>query len=160
MNSPKRRWSPGRAALTKRLVRLPTDGPRFFEVVSYGRAGPQMPARFSPAQIDQISRTVRHTPEVMVKVTGGGTRRGAVAAHFAYLSRHGTLEIETDEGERIGRREEHKRLLDDWHLELTAGQYRTQTEDGPARRPAKLVHNIVLSMPRSTPPGQGSHRRA
>ena len=64
---------------------------RFFEVVSYGRAGPQMPARFSLAQIDQISRTVRHTPEVMVKVTGGGTRRGAVAAHFAYLSRQGTL---------------------------------------------------------------------
>jgi hypothetical protein len=91
-----------------------------------------MPARFSPAQIDQISRTVRHTPEVMVKVTGGGTRRGAVAAHFAYLSRHGTLEIETDEGERIGRREEHKRLLDDWHLELTAGQYRRQ-KDGAAR---------------------------
>ena len=110
-----------------------------------------MPARFSPAQIDQISRTVRHTPEVMVKVTGGGTRRGAVAAHFAYLSRQGTLEIETDEGERIGRREEHKRLLDDWHLELTAGQYRRQ-KDGAARRPTKLVHNIVLSMPRPTPP--------
>ena len=132
MSSPERRSYPGRAALTKRLVRLPTDGPRFFEVVSYGRAGPQMPARFSPAQIEQISRTVRHTPEVMVKVTGGGTRRGAVAAHFAYLSRQGTLEIETDEGERIGRREEHKRLLDDWHLELTAGQYRQQM-DGARR---------------------------
>jgi hypothetical protein len=138
--------------LTRRLVvRLPTDGPRFFEVVSYGRAGPQMSGRFSRAQIDQISRTVRCTPEVMVKVTGGGTRRGAVAAHFAYLSRQGTLEIETDEGERIGRREEHKRLLDDWHLELTAGQYRRQ-KDGAARRPTKLVHHIVLSMPRPTPP--------
>ena len=110
-----------------------------------------MPARFSPAQIDQISRTVRHAPEVMVKVTGGGTRRGAVAAHFAYLSRQGTLEIETDEGERIGRREEQKRLLDDWHLDLTAGQYRRQ-KHGAVRRPTKLVHNIVLSMPRPTPP--------
>jgi hypothetical protein len=67
-------------------------------------------------------------------VTGGGTRRGAVAAHFAYISRRGTLEIETDEGERIGRREEQKRLLDDWHLELTAGQYRWQMDGGPARR--------------------------
>jgi hypothetical protein len=111
-----------------------------------------MPPRFSPAQIDQISRTVRHTPEVMVKVTGGGTRRGAVAAHFAYLSRQGTLEIETDEGERIGRREEQKRLLDDWHLELTVGQYRRQMGGGPARRATKLVHNIVLSMPAPTPP--------
>jgi hypothetical protein len=60
------------------------------------------------------------------------------------------LEIETDEGERIGHREEHKRLLDDWHLELTAGQYRCQ-RDGAARRPTKLVHNIVLSMPAPTP---------
>ena len=137
--------------MTRRVVRLPSDCPRSFEIVSYGRAGPKMPDRFSRAQIDQISRTVRHTPEVMVKVTGGGTRRGAVAAHFAYLGRQETLEIETDEGERIGRREEHKRLLEDWHLELTAGQYRRE-KDGAARRPTKLVHNIVLSMPAPTPP--------
>jgi hypothetical protein len=39
----------------------------------------------------------------MVKVTGGGTKRGAVAAHFAYISRGGVEEIETHEGERIGR---------------------------------------------------------
>src|SRR5450631_1805967 len=92
MNSPKRRWSAGRAALTKRVVRLTSDKPPFFAVVSYGRAGPQMPSQFSPAQIDQISRTVRRTPEVMVKVTGGGTRRGAVAAHFAYISRPQTAQ--------------------------------------------------------------------
>ena len=42
--------------------------------------------------------------------------------------------------------------IDDWHLELTAGQYRRQTDGGPARRPTKLVHNIVLSMPSPTPP--------
>jgi Relaxase/Mobilisation nuclease domain len=111
-----------------------------------------MPARFSGAQIEQISRTVRRIPEVMVKVTGGGTRKGAVAAHFAYISRQGSLEIETEDGERIGRREEQKRLLDDWHLELTAGQYRRQLDGGPARRTTKLVHNLVLSMPSPTPP--------
>ena len=87
-----------------------------------------------------------------MKVTDGETRRGAVAAHFAYISRRGALEIETDDGERIGRPEQHKQLLDDWHLELTAGQYRRQTEDGLARRPTKLVYNIVLSMPAPTPP--------
>jgi hypothetical protein len=111
-----------------------------------------MPSRFSRTQIDQISRTVRHTPEVMVKVTGGGTRRGAVAAHFAYISRGGAEEIETDEGERIGRLEDQKRLLDDWHLELTAGQYRQPMDGGAARRATKPVHNIVLSMPAPTPP--------
>ncbi len=109
------------------------------------------PARFSLAQIAHITRTVSRTPEVMVKVTGGGKRRGAVAAHFGYIGRRGDLEIETDQGERIRRPDEHKQLLDSWHLELIAGQYRRQGEDGPARRPTKLVHNIVLSMLAPTP---------
>jgi hypothetical protein len=34
----------------------------------------------------------------MLKVTGGGTKVGAGAAHFDYISRHGELEIETDDG--------------------------------------------------------------
>jgi Relaxase/Mobilisation nuclease domain len=138
--------------LTKRVVRLPSDGSGLFEIVSYGHSGPKPPGRFSRAEIDQIARTVRHIPEVMVKVTGGGTKGGTVAAHFHYISRRGELEIETDEGERIGRRDEQKRLLDDWHLELTASQYRRQIAGVPPPRPAKLVHNIVLSMPAPTPP--------
>jgi hypothetical protein len=137
--------------LTRRIVRLPSDGPGLFDVASYGRAGPQMPGRFSRAQIEQISRTVRRIPEVMVKVTGGGASTGGVAAHLAYISRRGSLEIETEDGERIGRPEDQRRLLDDWHLELTAGQYRPRMEGTPARRPTKLVHNIVLSMPSPTP---------
>jgi hypothetical protein len=61
------------------------------------------------------------------------------------------LEIETDEGEFIAYPEQQKQLLDKWHLELTAGQYRRQKEGGLARRPTKLVHNIVLAMPAPTP---------
>jgi hypothetical protein len=152
MNSRKRRSSRGRAAVTRRVFRVPRDGPALFDIVSYGRGGSEMPGRFSLAQIADISRTVSRTPEVMVKVTGGGAGRGAVAAHFGYISRRGALEIETDEGEFIGYPEQQKHLLDDWHLELTAGQYRRQKEGGPARRPTKLVHNIVLSMPAPTPP--------
>jgi hypothetical protein len=137
--------------LTRRVFRVPRDGPGLFEVVSYGRGSPEMPGRFSLAQIAHITRTVSRTPEVMVKVTGGGTRRGAVAAHFGYISRGGALEIETDEGEFIGYPEQQKQLLDEWHLELTSGQYRREKEGGRARRPTKLVHNIVLSMPAPTP---------
>ena len=136
--------------MTRRVFRVPRDGPGLFEVASHGRGSPEMPGRFSLAQIAHITRTVGRTPEVMVKVTGGGKRRGAVAAHFGYISRRGDLEIETDQGERIRRPDQHKQLLDSWHLELIAGQYRRQGEDGPARR-TKLVHNIVLSMPAPTP---------
>ena len=137
--------------MTRRVFRVPSVGPGLFDIVSYGRAGPEMPGRFSLEQIAHISRTVARTPEVMVKVTGGGTKRGAVAAHFAYIGRRGAFKIETDEGELIGHPEQYKQLLDEWHLELTAGQYRRQKEGGLGRRPTKLVHNIVLSMPAPTP---------
>ena len=96
----------------------------------------------------------------MVKVTGGGTRTGAVAAHFAYISRKGELTIETDEGDRIATRDAQKALLKDWHLELSAGQYRTPRDGRAGARTTKLIHNIVLSMPRPTPPGQSSGSRA
>lgn len=88
----------------------------------------------------------------MVKVTGGGRNIGAVAAHIAYISHHGEIELETDDGQRVSKAGQ-KELLNDWHLDLSAGQYR------PAPRSAKnsaggikLVHNIVLSMPAPTPP--------
>jgi hypothetical protein len=87
----------------------------------------------------------------MVKVTGGPTRVGSVSAHVSYISRKGQLEIETDDGDRIGR-DGQRLLLESWHLELSPGQYR-QAKDGASRpREVKLVHNIVLSMPRPTPP--------
>jgi hypothetical protein len=88
----------------------------------------------------------------MVKVTGGGTSSGAVAAHVSYIGRHGELEIETDEGERVTGRNEQRALLEDWHLDLSPGQYRQQRNGEKAKRPVKLVHNVVLSMPAPTPP--------
>lgn len=87
--------------MSRRPFRFPTGGLPLLDLASPGRSGPPGTTRFSPAQIEQIRRTVRRTPEVMVKVTGGGNNTGAVAAHFAYISRKGKLEIETDEGERI-----------------------------------------------------------
>lgn len=95
---------------------------------------------------------MRRTPEVMVKVTGGGKNTGAVAAHFAYISRKGNLEIETDEGERIAGTDAQRTFLATWHLELSAGQYRGPRDQRADAREAKLVHKIVLSMPAPTPP--------
>jgi hypothetical protein len=103
-------------------------------------------------RIEQIRRTVRRVPEVMVKVTGGGRKVGAVAAHLVYISHDGELELETDDGQRVPK-EGQKELLWDWHLELSAGQYRPPPRG--TKKPfagIKLVHNIVLSMPAPTPP--------
>jgi hypothetical protein len=118
--------------------------------LSLGRPGPS--GHFTPAQIEQIWRTVRRVPEVMVKVTGGGMNVGAVAAHLAYISRKGELAIETDEGDRVASKDAQKALLQDWHLELSAGQYRAPRDGRSIARRSKLVHNIVLSMPSTTPP--------
>jgi hypothetical protein len=88
----------------------------------------------------------------MVKVTGGGKNTGAVAAHFAYISRRGKLAIETDEGERIAGTDAQRTFLAAWHLELSAGQYRGPRDQRTDAREAKLIHKIVLSMPPPTPP--------
>lgn len=135
----------------RRPIRLPrADGP-FLDIFSAARAGPPGSIHFTPAQVEQITRTVRRAPEVMVKVTGGGIRRGAVGAHLSYISRKGQLEIETDEGEPIGKNGQ-QALLNDWHLELSPGQYRKANDGKPPPRALKLTHNIVLSMPKPTPP--------
>lgn len=138
--------------MSRRPFRLPPDERPFLELASLGRSGPPGTTRFSPAQIEQIRRTVRRTPEVMVKVTGGGTNTGAVAAHFGYISRRGKLDIETDEGERITGTDAQRTFLAAWHLELSAGQYRGARDQRTEAREAKLVHKIVLSMPAPTPP--------
>lgn len=137
--------------MAKLPFRAPTDGGPILDIVSHGRRGPGPSKGFSVAQIEQIRRTVRRVPEVMVKVTGGGRKIGAVAAHLAYVSHQGELDLETDEGQRVSR-EGQKELLRSWHLELSSGQYRQPRSESVGARGIKLVHNITLSMPAPTPP--------
>jgi Relaxase/Mobilisation nuclease domain len=126
-----------------------------FDFVSYGHRGAGHPTRFSPEQIAQIARTVGRTPEVMVKVSGGGKTTGAVAAHFDYIDRHGELEIETDDGERLRGKDVAARLVEDWDLDLDAALDRwDRMERGGRVAQPKLVHNIVLSMPAGTSPSR------
>ena len=136
--------------MTRSALCIPSDGRPFLDVFSRGRGGSPGSVGFSGAQIDEIRRTVGRTPEVMIKVTGGGQKIGAVAAHLSYISQEGALELETDEGLRVSE-EGQKALLKDWHLELSSGQYRQPALNGSARA-LKLVHNIVLSMPAPTAP--------
>ena len=138
--------------MARRPLRFPSAGSPFLDLFSRGRAGPSESARFTPAQIEHIRRTVMgRTPEVMVKVTGGGRRVRGVAAHLAYISRHGTLDLETDDGQCVSR-EGQKEFLKTWHLELSPGQYRQPRGQINAAAGIKLVHNITLSMPAPTPP--------
>lgn len=136
----------------RRPFRVPQEAPPWFELFSAGRRSPIASGGFTRAQIEQIARTVRRTPEVMVKVTGGGSNVGAVAAHLAYIGRKGALEIETDDGQRVTSRDAQRAILNDWHLELSAGQYRRPGTGQATARTTKLVYNIVLSMPSPVSP--------
>ena len=122
------------------------------DIVSYGRRGPGGQLRFGADQIAQIQRTVGRTPEVMVKVSGGGRDVGGVEAHLCYIGRRGKLPIETDEGLAQQGRGAAKEIAADWQLELCRSQYKPKPAQGQKDTRAKLVHNIVLSMPAGTPP--------
>jgi hypothetical protein len=125
-----------------------------FDLVSYARRGPATRDRLTPAQIAHIARTVRRTPEVMVKVLSrGGQDLRAVGRHLDYLRlrEDGEREIETDDGQHLTGEDVTKDLLDDWDLDLE--QYRRRSDlDARGGGSAKLVHKLMFSMPAGTPP--------
>lgn len=107
----------------------------------------------SPEAMATLNRTLDHTPEVMVKVTGGGRDAGTAEAHINYIDRQGELPVQTDGGEQLLGKAVANTLIEDWALdEIILYKHRKAPEPGEKDNRPKLVHNIVLSMPRGTPP--------
>src|SRR6516164_2049689 len=93
----------------------------WLDIRSYARRGPARRDRLSSAHIEFIARTVRGTPEVMIKMLNqGGRDLGSVARHLKYLDRDGELAIETDEGDPFKGKDAAAALIDDWDLALDA----------------------------------------
>src|SRR2546421_10764378 len=110
MTSPRLHSWPGRAALSRRPFRVVSRDRPFLDLFSRGRAGPSESRGFLAAQIEQIQRTVMgRTPEVMVKVTGGGPGVSAGAAHRSYINQPGKLGLGTDEGQQALREDRKER---------------------------------------------------
>jgi hypothetical protein len=86
----------------------------------------------------------------MVKVSGGAKSPGGVIKHLAYIDRQGELEIETDDGRHLKGAGIEKGLSSDWELEELSALGKAPYRGKAGRRPEKLAHNIVLSMPRGT----------
>jgi len=139
--------------MSRRLIDFASGKP-LLDIASYARRGPGRRDRLSQGEIELIERTVRRTPEVMVKVLSrGGQDLKSVARHLAYLNRGGDVEIETDDGQRLSGKGVEKELLDDWDLDLE--QRRTGgTEYWSRRNPPKPVHKLMFSMPAGTPPNR------
>ena len=128
-------------------------GKPLLDIASYARRGPGRRDRLSHEEIELIERTVRRTPEVMVKVLSwGGQDLKAVGRHVAYLNRGGDLEIETDDGQRLSGEGVENELLEDWDLDLEEHRRKAELEPRSSRHPLKLVHKLMFSMPAGTPP--------
>ncbi len=129
-------------------------GQPLLDIGSYARRGPGRRDLLSPAEIDRIARTIRRTPEVMVKVLSrGGQDLKAVRRHLDYLRdrKEGELAIETDDGERLTGPGASKSLTEDWNLDLQ--EHRQCSDlDGRGRHSIKLVHKLMFSMPAGTHP--------
>jgi hypothetical protein len=124
-----------------------------FDLASYGRSGPnEMSGRFTRAQIDQIRRTVQQAPETVVKVLPRDSNDlKAAGKHLEYIGRYGKLELESDDGERLQGRVG-KALLDDWDLDIDEARRQSKLAATKNRRPPKIIHKLVFSMPAGTPP--------
>jgi relaxase-like protein len=93
---------------------------------------------------EQLARTLRRAPEVMVKITNkasGAQGMGAVRRHLRYISRNGRVELEDQDGMTVLGREARHDLTDAWHL----GGWGIPDE---SRR--REVFNVLLSMPPGT----------
>jgi hypothetical protein len=139
--------------MSKRTFRIPGEGIPLLDIVSLGRrslhgAG----GRLTAEQIDQIRRTVQRAPEVMVKVLGRNSNDlKATARHFDYIARKGELELETDDGARLQGRVGQS-LIEDWDLDIDDARRQSDLNATNGRKPPKLIHKLVFSMPPGTPP--------
>lgn len=107
-----------------------------------GGAGVEGVARVNARTIrSKLGTLTKRTPEVMVKISGGGKGMKQIKDHFDYISRNGQLEVEDQDGSTIAGREALRDLRDEWRN----GGFRIPDEG--TRREA---FNIVLSMPEGT----------
>lgn len=138
--------------MPKRTFRI-REGEPLFDLVAHGRGGPRETGRrFTSAQIEQIRRTVQRAPEAVVKVLPRDSNDlKAVGKHLDYIGRYGKLDLETDDGERVSGRAG-RALLDDWDLDIDDVRRQATLAATKGRKPPKLVHKLMFSMPPGTPP--------
>ncbi len=134
-----------------KTFRLPKGEP-LFDIASYARGGMRPPDRLTPAQVEQVRRTVQRVPEAVVKVLPRDSNDlKAAGKHLDYIGRYGELELEGVGGERLQGRIGNA-LLEDWDLDLDDVRRQSGLVAANGRKPPKLIHKLMFSMPPGTPP--------
>lgn len=90
---------------------------------------------------NRVGAFVKRSPQVLVRVSGGGRNIRHVKAHLDYISRNGQITLEDQNGEKINGKDEVGALRDEWQF----GGF--PISEGATARQA---FNIVLSMPAGT----------
>ncbi len=83
----------------------------------------------------------RKAPQVMVKVSGRSSGAAHVKKHFTYIGRHGQVELETSDGEKLTEGKDLELLAEDWDV-----------ANLERNRPKHTALTMVLSMPEGTDP--------
>ncbi|WP_424196619.1 relaxase/mobilization nuclease domain-containing protein (plasmid) [Ampullimonas aquatilis] len=91
----------------------------------------------------KLTAITNQAPQAVVKISGGGKGMKVIAAHFSYISRHGKLDLEDQDGNIIKGKDGLKELADEW-----ANTDIKIPDEGQHRE----AFNIVLSMPEGTDP--------
>jgi hypothetical protein len=138
--------------MPRRLIDI-GGGKPLLDIASYTRRGTGRRDHLSHDETELIERTVRRSPEVMVKVLSrGGQDLKAIGRHLGYLNRGGEVDIETDDGQRLSGEGVEKGLLEDWDLDLEEHRRKLDLESWSNRSPPKLAHKLMFSMPAGMPP--------
>lgn len=91
---------------------------------------------------DKLGSIAKRTPEVVVKISGGGKGMVQIKNHLDYISRNGKLEVEDQDGSTVNGKDELKELKEEWRV----GGFPIPDDSGK-----REAFNIVLSMPEGTP---------
>lgn len=138
--------------MAKRIVRV-REGEPLLDIVSYGRGGPrETGGRLTPAQVEQIRRTVQRVPEVVVKVLPRASNDfNAAGKHLDYIGRYGKLDLTTDDGDRL-QGNSGRALLEAWDVDIDDVRRQGDLAAVKGRKPPKLIHKLMFSMPAGTSP--------
>jgi hypothetical protein len=89
----------------------------------------------------KMQSLVKRTPQVMVRVSGGGKSIRHIKAHLDYISRNGQIPLEDQNGDKLSGKADVDALRDEWQFGGIA------TDDGAT---SKQAFNVILSMPAGT----------
>ena len=89
----------------------------------------------------RVNSLVKRRPQVMVRISGGGKGIRHIKAHLDYISRHGQIPLEDQQGDKFNGKDDLAALRDEWRFGGFA------IDDNATTRQA---FNIILSMPAGT----------